>query len=149
MTTPFADLLASLPEERRRRIAERTEELLADLALQELRQARSLSQEELGRALNINQASVSKLERRTDMYISTLRRVVEAMGGRARDHRASPRDASESGSSGICVGEGCDSLRALPYRGYRVLDQVGRRRATLSRGGRPPERPRQARGSPR
>ncbi len=81
MTIPFADLLASLPEERRRRIEERTEELLADLALQELRQARSLSQEELGRALNINQASVSKLERRTDMYISTLRRVVEAMGG--------------------------------------------------------------------
>ena len=81
MTTPFADLLASLPEERRRRIAERTEELLANLALQELRQARSLSQEELGRALHINQASVSKLERRTDMYISTLRRVVEAMGG--------------------------------------------------------------------
>jgi len=81
MTTPFADLLASLPEERRRRIEERTGELLADLALQELRQARSLSQEELGRALNINQASVSKLERRTDMYISTLRRVVEAMGG--------------------------------------------------------------------
>ena len=81
MTIPFADILASLPEERRKRIEERTGELLVDLALRELRQARNLSQEELGRALNINQASVSKLERRTDMYISTLRRVVEAMGG--------------------------------------------------------------------
>lgn len=81
VTIPFRELLASLPEERRRRIDARTEELLADLALQELRQARSLSQEELGRVLEINQASVSKLERRTDMYISTLRRVVEAMGG--------------------------------------------------------------------
>jgi transcriptional regulator with XRE-family HTH domain len=81
MTTRFKDLLAALPEERRAAINRRSDELLLELALQELRQARALSQEELGRALNINQASVSKLERRTDMYISTLRRFVEAMGG--------------------------------------------------------------------
>jgi transcriptional regulator with XRE-family HTH domain len=81
MTTRFKDLLAALPEERRAAINRRSDDLLLELALQELRQARALSQEELGRALNINQASVSKLERRTDMYISTLRRFVEAMGG--------------------------------------------------------------------
>lgn len=81
MTTPFADLLSALPEDRRARIAARTDELLAELALDELRRARALSQEELGRALKINQASVSKLERRADMYISTLRRFVEALGG--------------------------------------------------------------------
>lgn len=40
-----------------------------------------MSQEELARILGVNQASVSKLERRTDMYIRTLRRFVEAMGG--------------------------------------------------------------------
>jgi transcriptional regulator with XRE-family HTH domain len=63
------------------RIRKRTEELLAELPLQELRQARALSQQELAEVLGLNQATVSKLERRTDMYLSSLRRFVEAMGG--------------------------------------------------------------------
>lgn len=81
MSTRFRELVERLPPEQRERIAQRREELLAQLPLQELRQARALSQEELARILGVNQASVSKLERRTDMYISTLRRFVEAMGG--------------------------------------------------------------------
>ena len=67
--------------ERRERIRKRTEEFLAELPLQELRQARALSQQELAEVLGLNQATVSKLERRTDMYLSSLRRFVEAMGG--------------------------------------------------------------------
>jgi len=55
--------------------------MLADVALDELRRARELSQEELARTLGVNQASISKLERRTDMYLSTLRKYVEALGG--------------------------------------------------------------------
>ncbi|EPW8697696.1 TPA: XRE family transcriptional regulator, partial [Pseudomonas aeruginosa] len=47
----------------------------------ELRKAQELSQETLAKALNINQAAVSKMERRTDMYISTLRNYIRAMGG--------------------------------------------------------------------
>ena len=66
---------------RQERIRKRTEELLAELPLQELRQARALSQEELAEVLGLNQATISKLERRTDMYLSSLRRFVEAMGG--------------------------------------------------------------------
>ena len=67
--------------ERQEQIRKRTEELLAELPLQELRQARALSQQELAEVLGLNQATVSKLERRTDMYLSSLRRFIEAMGG--------------------------------------------------------------------
>ena len=49
--------------------------------LQELRKARVLSQEQLARALHLRQPSISKLEKRTDMYISTLRSFIKAMGG--------------------------------------------------------------------
>ncbi len=52
------------------------------MLLQELRQARQLSQEQLANILHINQASVSKLERRADMYITTLRDFIRAMGGK-------------------------------------------------------------------
>ena len=51
------------------------------ISLQELRQARQFSQEQLADALRVRQASISKMERRTDMYISTLRSYIEAMGG--------------------------------------------------------------------
>lgn len=51
------------------------------MPLQELPRARGLSQETLAAALKVRQASISKLERRTDMYISTLRSHIEAMGG--------------------------------------------------------------------
>jgi predicted transcriptional regulator len=51
------------------------------LDLSELRRARRLSQEELAQTLHVGQAAVAKLEKRADMYVSTLRRFVEAMGG--------------------------------------------------------------------
>jgi len=51
------------------------------MALDDLRAARELTQENLADVLHINQAAVSKLERRTDMYVSTLARFIEAMGG--------------------------------------------------------------------
>lgn len=55
--------------------------MLAELPLAELRQAMSLSQEQLATELNIHQPAVAKLEKKTDMYISTLHRFIEAMGG--------------------------------------------------------------------
>lgn len=81
MSRKFRDLLEAMSPQRRGRISARTAKLLADLPLQELRKARDLSQEELADTLGVNQATVSKLERRTDMYISTMRRFVDAMGG--------------------------------------------------------------------
>lgn len=81
MAKRFRELLDEMDAERRARIHVRTEELLASLPLGDLRKARELSQEELGALLDVNQATVSKIERRADMYISTMRRFVEAMGG--------------------------------------------------------------------
>jgi len=52
-----------------------------EMALDELREARTMTQEHLARLLGIKQAAVSKMERRTDMYVSTLRDMVRAMGG--------------------------------------------------------------------
>jgi len=81
MTTPFQTVRARMSGDRQERIRGRTAELLAELPLQELRQARALSQEETAEVLGLNQATISKMERRTDMYLSSLRRFVEAMGG--------------------------------------------------------------------
>lgn len=81
MATKFRDVRERLSSERQEQIRTRTQELLGELPLQELRQARALSQEELAEVLGLNQATISKLERRTDMYLSSLRRFVEAMGG--------------------------------------------------------------------
>ena len=55
--------------------------MMREMVLQDLRQARHLSQERLAVLLHTKQANISKIEHRTDMYISTLRGYVEAMGG--------------------------------------------------------------------
>jgi transcriptional regulator len=76
------DYLAKLPKARQEMIQARTEELIAEeLSLIELRKARKRSQVELAKRLGVQQAAVSKLERRADMYVSTLRSLIEAMGG--------------------------------------------------------------------
>ena len=51
------------------------------MALEELRDALRMTQQELAQALHVDQSAVSKLEHRTDMYVSTLRRCIAAMGG--------------------------------------------------------------------
>lgn len=81
MAKSFKQLRDQLPTERRKKVEARTREWLDSLPLFELRQARRLSQEELAARLNVRQAAVSRVERRTDLYLSTLRRHIEAMGG--------------------------------------------------------------------
>ncbi len=81
MANKFEELRNKMSPAARTRTNEITRRLLAEMPLQELRQARALSQEQLAEILQIEQASVSKMERRTDMYISTLRKFIEAMGG--------------------------------------------------------------------
>ena len=74
--------LAALPASRRRRIARRTKELIAEeMTMRELRKARNITQVALARALGVKQEQVSRIEKRTDLHLSTLRRSVEAMGG--------------------------------------------------------------------
>jgi transcriptional regulator with XRE-family HTH domain len=54
---------------------------MAEMPLAELRQARRITQQQLAETLKIKQASVSKMESQTDMYISTMRKYIQAMGG--------------------------------------------------------------------
>jgi transcriptional regulator with XRE-family HTH domain len=79
---PFDELTKRFPAKRKARVAERVAAFKAEMALAELRQAREHSQEELARVLKVNQPAVAKLEKRADMYVSNLRRYVEALGGR-------------------------------------------------------------------
>jgi transcriptional regulator with XRE-family HTH domain len=58
--------------------------MCSEMALQELRQAMHLTQQEIADLLQMNQAAVSKLEHQSDMYVSTLRRFVAALGGELR-----------------------------------------------------------------
>ena len=72
-----------LPAARRRRIAARAATLMAEeKSLQELRQAHKLTQKRMAQVLGVGQDSVSRLEQRSDLLISTLRGYVEALGGR-------------------------------------------------------------------
>jgi hypothetical protein len=77
----FNELRAKISPERRTRNAAATKEMIAALPLQELRHARELTQATLAEAMECGQDEVSKLERRADVLVSTLRRYVEAMGG--------------------------------------------------------------------
>jgi transcriptional regulator with XRE-family HTH domain len=70
--------------EARARVVLKTEKLRKEMALAELRRARELSQLELAQTLGVGQAAIAKMEKRADMYISTLRRFIEAMGGELR-----------------------------------------------------------------
>ncbi len=81
MARKFKNLRKKMSQERRDRIDAMTKDMLAEMPMYELRRARQLSQEQLANELDIKQGSVSKLERRTDLYISTLRSYIEAMGG--------------------------------------------------------------------
>jgi hypothetical protein len=77
----FKDLQRKISPERRARVEERVRHAIQEMALDELRSAREFTQAELSQVLKVDQGSISKLERRTDMYIGTLRRYIEAMGG--------------------------------------------------------------------
>ncbi len=80
----WRDLRAELPPERIEKIERITDLMRAASSLAGLRKARGLAQEELAGRLGIRQANASKMERRLDMRVSTLREVVEAMGGELR-----------------------------------------------------------------
>lgn len=81
MVKKFAELRAKMSPESKARAEAKTRVMLAEMPLNELRQARGLSQATLAKVLNVQQPSIAKLEHRTDMYLSTLRSHIEAMGG--------------------------------------------------------------------
>ena len=76
------DIIKKLSPGLRRKVEARAEKLIAEeMTLRELRRARKLSQIRVAKKLGIGQEGVSKIEKRADLMISTLRRTVEAMGG--------------------------------------------------------------------
>ena len=76
------DVIEGLDRTRRERVEERAAELIAEeMTLRELREARRLTQVSLARELGIGQDGISRMEQRSDLLLSTLRKTVEAMGG--------------------------------------------------------------------
>jgi len=81
MARSFRELEARMSPDRKARVAARVKEELALMPLQQIRNARQMTQTRLAELLEMDQGNISKLEQRTDMYLSTLRSYVEAMGG--------------------------------------------------------------------
>lgn len=81
MVKKFRDLRKAMSPEAQASSHAKAIKMMADLPLAELRQARHYSQQQLAAELDVRQPAVAKLEKKADMYISTLRRFIEAMGG--------------------------------------------------------------------
>lgn len=77
----FSTLRDRMSPSSQARAAAHAEAMLIEMQLQELRKARHVTQVELAGAMQIEQAAVSKIERREDMYVSTLREYIAALGG--------------------------------------------------------------------
>jgi DNA-binding XRE family transcriptional regulator len=85
MPNSLQDKLNQLPPERRSKIQARANQLIAEeMSLRDLRLARKLTQEKMAELLHIRQEGISRLEKRSDLHLSTLHDVVQAMGGELR-----------------------------------------------------------------
>lgn len=78
MVKKLEDILSALPAKRKSKITQRAAELAT---LRDLRVAASQTQADMAQALGVRQDTISRLEQRSDMLLSTMRRYVEAMGG--------------------------------------------------------------------
>ncbi len=82
MPTNVDEKIRDLSPARRKKVEERARQLAAEeMTLRELRRARKLTQTRVAKKLGVSQDSVSRIERRSDLLLSTLRKTIEAMGG--------------------------------------------------------------------
>jgi len=81
MANRFSELRRRMSPASQARAAARAEAELLQMRLRELRQSRHVTQVELALAMDVEQAAISRLERREDMYLSTLQEYVKALGG--------------------------------------------------------------------
>jgi transcriptional regulator with XRE-family HTH domain len=81
MTSNFNELFLKMKPSSQARVKSRSDELLRTMALADVRRAQARTQQQLAGTLNVNQAWISRVERQTDMYLSTLRGYIEALGG--------------------------------------------------------------------
>jgi transcriptional regulator with XRE-family HTH domain len=85
MSVNVREKIRKLNSTQRKKVAARAAELIAEeMSLRELRKARKLTQSRVAKALGITQDSVSRLEKRSDLLLSTLRKTIKAMGGDVR-----------------------------------------------------------------
>jgi transcriptional regulator with XRE-family HTH domain len=83
MPTNVGDVIKKLSPAQRKKVEARAAQLIAEeMTLRELRHARKLTQVRMAKTLGITQDSVSRLEKRSDLLLSTLRKTVQAMGGK-------------------------------------------------------------------
>src|SRR5437762_12289250 len=93
MARTLNQIISELPLERQQRIDKRYQELKQEVeSLRELREIAGKAQADVAIALKIKQPSVSKIEKQADMYLSTLRSYVEAVGGELELVVKLPRD---------------------------------------------------------
>src|SRR5882762_7672642 len=90
MAKNFKTLQEKMPKAAQAKSKELAAKYRKEMALDELREARLMTQQHLAKILTVNQAAVSKLERRGEMYVSTLQVMVEAMGGKMCINAKSP-----------------------------------------------------------
>ena len=85
MARTLNDVIQGLPVDQQQEVAARAQRLIEDeMTLRDLRKAHELTQERMAEALHISQDGVSRIEKRSDFLLSTLRSYVEAMGGKLR-----------------------------------------------------------------
>ena len=85
MTKKFNELFNKMSPKVQKSVIEKSKKILSEMPLRELRQAHQLSQERIAVILSTKQANISRLEQRTDMYISTLRSYIDTMKSRSRE----------------------------------------------------------------
>lgn len=123
MTVKTLDqMIGGLPHERRERIEARAKQLIAEeYALRRMREARGLTQVRLAELMHIRQDSVSRLEGRSDLLLSTLKSYVQAMGGSLRLTVEFPDGAAAELSS---LGEPCEPTEVPSRRRSRAPGQL-------------------------
>jgi DNA-binding XRE family transcriptional regulator len=137
MGKAYEELMAELTPERRKRVESRAADLIAEeKTLRDLRQARQLTQQHMAKELGVKQHSISRLEQRSDMLLSTLRDYISKMGGelvltarfpdRAPVRIASFKDIAEGGKA------------PSPRRGKRTSTVRARRAPQGANGAHPP-----------
>jgi transcriptional regulator with XRE-family HTH domain len=87
MAKPFRQLRNRMSEEAREKVDSRAKKLIEEVkAIKRLREIRGLTQTDLAQVLQTSQANVSKIERQTDLYLSTLRKYIQGIGGDLEIH---------------------------------------------------------------
>jgi DNA-binding XRE family transcriptional regulator len=85
MSVNIRDKIGKLNAAQRKKVEARAAELIAEeMSLRDLRKARKLTQARVAKVLGVTQDSVSRLEKRSDLLLSTLRKTIKAMGGDVR-----------------------------------------------------------------